>query len=70
VVRKDAQAVLLLLVGGALLKISANGTYVRYVKPSSQWLLIAAGLVLLGVAVVTLWQVVREHTGAARAVSR
>jgi uncharacterized repeat protein (TIGR03943 family) len=67
VVRKDAQAVLLLLVGGTLLKISANGTYMRYVKPSSRWLLIAAGLVLLGVAVVTLWQVVREHTGAARA---
>ena len=65
--RKDAQAVLLVLVGGALLKISYTGTYLRYVKPSSRWLLVAAGLTLIAVAAVTLWQVVRgqrsDHDG-------
>ena len=61
--RKDAQAVLLLLVGGTLLKISFVGTYVRYVKPSSRWLLIVGAVVLLAVAAMTLWQAVRAKTG-------
>jgi uncharacterized repeat protein (TIGR03943 family) len=58
--RKDAQAVLLLLVGGTLLKISFAGTYVRYVKPGLLTLLIIAGGVLIVVAGATLWQVVRR----------
>jgi uncharacterized repeat protein (TIGR03943 family) len=66
--RKDAQAVLLLLVGGTLLKISVTGTYVRYVKPSSRWLLIVAGLALLGVAAATLWRVLRDQVSAGRPV--
>jgi uncharacterized repeat protein (TIGR03943 family) len=53
-VRRDAQAVLLLLVGGTLLKISLAGTYVRYVKAGQLPLLLAAGAVLVAVAVVTL----------------
>ena len=52
--RRDAQAVLLLLVGGTLLKISLAGTYVRYVKAGQLPLLLAAGVVLVAVAVVTL----------------
>jgi len=59
-VRKDAQAVLLLLLGGTLLKISFTGTYVRYVKPGLLPLLVAAGLVLIAVAGATLWQVIRR----------
>jgi uncharacterized repeat protein (TIGR03943 family) len=58
-VRRDAQAVLLLLVGGTLLKIGIAGTYVRYVKPGQLWLLLAAGAVLLTVAGVTLWDSIR-----------
>ena len=52
--RRDAQAVLLLLVGATLLKISLAGTYVRYVKAGQLPLLLAAGAVLVTVAVVTL----------------
>ncbi len=65
--RKDAQAVLLLLVGGTLLKISFAGTYVRYVKPGLLPLLLIAGVVLIAVAGVTLWQVIRtpKKIGAA-----
>jgi uncharacterized repeat protein (TIGR03943 family) len=57
--RKDAQAVLLLLIGGTLLKISFTGTYVRYVKPGLLPLLLIAGVVLIAIAGVTLWQVIR-----------
>jgi uncharacterized repeat protein (TIGR03943 family) len=57
--RKDAQAVLLLLVGGTLLKIGFTGTYVRYVRPGQLPLLLIAGFVLVGLAAVTLWQVIR-----------
>ena len=57
--RRDAQAVLLLLVGGTLLKISFTGTYVRYVKPGALPLLLLAGAALVLVAGVTLWQAIR-----------
>jgi uncharacterized repeat protein (TIGR03943 family) len=55
-VRRDAQAVLLLLVGGTLLKIGLTGTYVRYVKPGALPLLLAGGAVLVVVAVATLYR--------------
>jgi len=55
-VRRDAQAVLLLLVGATLLKISIAGTYVRYVKAGQLPLLVIAGLVLVAVAGVTIWR--------------
>jgi uncharacterized repeat protein (TIGR03943 family) len=58
-VRREVQGVLLLLVGGALLKIAIAGTYLRYVKPSAQPLLIAAGAVLVIVAAVSLWPTLR-----------
>jgi uncharacterized repeat protein (TIGR03943 family) len=58
--RKDAQAVLLLLLGGTLLKISFTGTYVRYVKAGLLPLLVIAGVVLVTVALATLWQVIRR----------
>jgi uncharacterized repeat protein (TIGR03943 family) len=58
--RRDAQAVLLLLVGGTLLKISFTGTFVRYVRPGLLPLLVAAGVVVVAIAVLTLWQVIRR----------
>jgi uncharacterized repeat protein (TIGR03943 family) len=57
-VKKEAQAVLLLLVGGMLIKITVSGAYVRYVKPGLFPLLLAGGTVLVAVAAATLWQVV------------
>jgi uncharacterized repeat protein (TIGR03943 family) len=65
-VRRDAQAVLLLLVGGTLLKISLAGTYVRYVKAGQLPLLLAAGAVLVAVAVVTLAAEVRARSTVER----
>jgi uncharacterized repeat protein (TIGR03943 family) len=64
-VRKDAQAVLLLLVGGTLLKIGLTGTYVRYVKPGALPLLLSGGVVLVVVACATLYQELRASRAAA-----
>lgn len=58
---RPTQHVLLLLVGGALLKIALNGTFVRYVKPSHQWLLVAAGAVILVLAATALARDLHGH---------
>jgi uncharacterized repeat protein (TIGR03943 family) len=60
-VRRETQNILLVLLGGALLKISFTGTYLRYVKPSHQWLLVLGGLVMVLLAAVSI---VRELRGA------
>lgn len=71
--RRDTQHALLLLLGGALLRIAADDTYLRYVRPSHRWLLLAAGLVMVVLAAVALWRDGRarpaaghEHAGADR----
>jgi uncharacterized repeat protein (TIGR03943 family) len=60
-VRRDTQHVLLVLLGGALLRIAADDTHLRYVRPSHRWLLLAAGAVIVVLAVVAL---VRDRSGA------
>jgi uncharacterized repeat protein (TIGR03943 family) len=60
-VRRDTQHLLLVLLGGALLRIAADDTYLRYVRPSHRWLLLAAGAVIVVLAVVGL---VRDRVGA------
>ncbi|WP_432824429.1 TIGR03943 family putative permease subunit [Dactylosporangium sp. CA-092794] len=57
--RAAVQSVVLLLIGGTLLRIAWSGTYVRYVKPGLQWYLVAAGAVLIAVAAVNLARVLR-----------
>ena len=59
--RRETQNILLVLLGGALLKISFTGTYLRYVKPSHLWLLIAGGTVMILLAAVSI---IREIRGA------
>ncbi|QUQ67987.1 TIGR03943 family putative permease subunit [Kutzneria sp. CA-103260] len=54
--RRETQNILLVLLGGALLKIALNGTYLNYVKPGLQpWLILSGGIMVLlaGVAIVT-----------------
>ncbi|MFF7244054.1 TIGR03943 family putative permease subunit [Embleya sp. NPDC008237] len=55
--RRDVQAVLLILIGGALLRISLTDMYLRYVKDGLRPALLAAGVILL---VVGLISVVRD----------
>jgi uncharacterized repeat protein (TIGR03943 family) len=56
---RQAQAVILLLVGGAVLRTSLTDLYLRYVKQGLRPLLIAAGLLLVLAAIMTLWYELR-----------
>jgi uncharacterized repeat protein (TIGR03943 family) len=58
-VNRQAQAVVLLLFGGAVLKASLTDMYLRYVKEGLRPFLIAAGLMLVAAAVMTLWHDLR-----------
>jgi uncharacterized repeat protein (TIGR03943 family) len=65
-VSRQAQAVVLLLLGGAVLKTSLTGGYLRYVKEGLQPFLVAASVLLMVAAAVALWQEVRGvRTGEA-----
>ncbi|MET7402311.1 TIGR03943 family protein [Dactylosporangium sp. NPDC005572] len=56
---RQAQAVILLLVGGAVLRASLTGQYLNYVKPSLQPYLIASGALLVVAGIFTLWYELR-----------
>jgi uncharacterized repeat protein (TIGR03943 family) len=67
--KRETQNILLILLGGALLKIAINGDYLRYVKPSQQPWMIAAGAVMVGlgaIAIVNDLLAVRRASLAAR----
>jgi uncharacterized repeat protein (TIGR03943 family) len=63
-VNRQAQAVVMLLLGGAVVKASLTDVYLRYVKQGLQPFLIGAGLLLIAAAAMTLWYDLR-HPGAA-----
>ncbi|MFI8567128.1 TIGR03943 family putative permease subunit [Rhodococcus sp. NPDC078407] len=52
--KREVQNLLLLLVGGAMVKISADGSFVRYVKPSLYPFLLAAGVLIVALAVASI----------------
>jgi uncharacterized repeat protein (TIGR03943 family) len=62
-VNRQIQAVLMLLLGGAIVKISVNGSYLRYVKHGLRPLLILAGALLVAAAILTLWHEFRPRGG-------
>lgn len=57
--RRETQNILLVLLGGALLKIAFNGDYLRYVRPTQQPWLIAGGLVIAVLAAVAIVRDIR-----------
>lgn len=63
---RDAQHVLLLLLGGTLLRIGTDGTFLRYVRPSQHWPLLTAGAVIVVLAGATFLHErrARRTTGA------
>ncbi|MFF0488303.1 TIGR03943 family putative permease subunit [Nocardia sp. NPDC004068] len=71
---RAAQNLVLLLLGGAVLDIALDGTYLRYVKPGLQPYLILSGVVLLALAAVAIVRDIRkgwaatdsEHPGRAQ----
>ncbi|WNV83374.1 TIGR03943 family putative permease subunit [Umezawaea sp. Da 62-37] len=52
--RRETQNILLILLGGALLKLSFTDMYLRYVKAGLQPLLIAAGAVMILLALIAI----------------
>jgi uncharacterized repeat protein (TIGR03943 family) len=58
--RRETANVLLVLLGGALLKIALNGSYLRYVKPTVFPWLVTSGVVILLLAAVAI---VRDAVG-------
>ncbi len=62
--RRETQNILLVLLGGALLKISFSGLYLRYVQKGLLPLLIAAGLIMVGLAVFAIIRDIRRGKAA------
>jgi uncharacterized repeat protein (TIGR03943 family) len=63
-VNKQAQAVIMLLLGGAVFRIAVTGQYLRYVKAGLQPFLLVAGVLLVAAAVMTLWYDLRGRRTA------
>jgi uncharacterized repeat protein (TIGR03943 family) len=57
---KLTQAVVMLLFGGAILRASVTDLYLRYVKEGLRPFLIAAGLLLVIAAAMTIWYALRD----------
>ena len=66
--RRETQNVLLVLLGGAVLKIALNGQYLRYVKPGLQPWLIAAGVATVLLAVVGIARDIQAASARANGV--
>jgi uncharacterized repeat protein (TIGR03943 family) len=63
-VNRQAQGVVLLLLGGAVVKAGVTDLYLRYVKEGLRPFLIAAGLLLVAAAAATLWYELRPRPAA------
>jgi uncharacterized repeat protein (TIGR03943 family) len=64
-VNRQAQAIVMLLLGGAVLRTSVGDLYLRYVKAGLRPFLIGAGALLVIAAVMTLWHEFRSPQAAA-----
>ncbi|NJP34789.1 TIGR03943 family putative permease subunit [Micromonospora thermarum] len=62
---RQAQAVVLLLLGGAVIRACFTDLYLNYVKEGLRPFLIAAGVLLVAAAVMTLWYELRPVPRAA-----
>lgn len=64
--RRETQNLLLLLLGGALLKLGLSGDHVRYVKAAQLPWLLGAGAVMVLLALLAIARDVRGDTGDVR----
>ncbi len=63
---RETQSLLMLLVGGAALRISLTDVYLRYVKEGLRPFLIVSAVILLVIGAVTLWREIPERVRADR----
>jgi uncharacterized repeat protein (TIGR03943 family) len=66
-VKREAQAVVLFVLGGAILRASLTGQYLRYVRAGLRPFLIVAGVVLIMTAICTLWYEIQANRAQKRA---
>ncbi|CCQ17893.1 putative uncharacterized protein [Rhodococcus sp. AW25M09] len=52
--KREVQNLLLVLLGGAMVKISLDGSFVRYVKPSLHPYLLTAGVLIVALAIASI----------------
>jgi uncharacterized repeat protein (TIGR03943 family) len=67
-VNRSAQAIVLLLLGGAVTRVSVTDDFMRYVKEGLRPFLIAAGLLLIIAALVTLFHELRSKADSDEAL--
>jgi uncharacterized repeat protein (TIGR03943 family) len=65
-VNREAQNVLLVLVGGTVVRISLDDTFLRYVKEWMRPGLLASGAVLVAIGLVSLWRERPRATSTAK----
>lgn len=49
--KRSVAGLVIVFVGAAVVQLATSGTYLRYVKPGMRWMLLAAGLILIALAV-------------------
>lgn len=62
--RREVQAIILILVGGSVLRMTVSGAYLNYVKAGMWWYLIASAVILLVLGAFGLWDAVRDSRHA------
>jgi len=65
-VSRLSQAIVMLLLGGSLLKVTLTDVFLRYVKAGLKPYLLVAGVLLIAAAVMTIWYEVRPSTSDAQ----
>ena len=50
-VRRNVAGLVVVFVGAAVVQLATSNTYLRYVKPGMRWMLLAAGVILIVLAV-------------------
>jgi uncharacterized repeat protein (TIGR03943 family) len=54
-VKRSVAGLVVVFVGAAVVQLATSGTYLRYVKPGMRWMLLAAGVVLIALAVADVF---------------
>lgn len=53
--KRSVAGLVIVFVGAAVVQLAVSGTYLRYVKPGMRWMLLAAGSVLIALAIADVF---------------
>jgi uncharacterized repeat protein (TIGR03943 family) len=63
-VKRNVAGLVVVFVGAAVVQLATSNTYLRYVKPGMRWMLLAAGLILIALAVADVLADTRKKPDA------